>query len=105
VRIEGATGVDMKRVKARKDAVVAASAGNVEKWMRGLENVRVYQGHARFVDERSVKVNDEVLTAPQIFVDVGGRPLVPKMPGSMPCPTSRTSRTSPTRPSQADVRP
>jgi len=81
VRIEGATGVDMKRVKARKDAVVAASAGNVEKWMRGLENVRVYRGHARFVDERSVQVNDETLTAPQIFVDVGGRPLVPKMPG------------------------
>jgi pyruvate/2-oxoglutarate dehydrogenase complex dihydrolipoamide dehydrogenase (E3) component len=71
----------MKRVKARKDAVVAASAGNVEKWMRGLENVRVYRGHARFVDERSVKVNDEALAAPQIFVDVGGRPLVPKMPG------------------------
>ncbi|HYD56939.1 MAG TPA: FAD-containing oxidoreductase [Burkholderiales bacterium] len=81
VRIDGATGVDMKRVKARKDEVVAASAGNVEKWMRGLENVRVYQGHARFVGERAVDVNGETLTAAQIFVDVGGRPLVPKMPG------------------------
>jgi pyruvate/2-oxoglutarate dehydrogenase complex dihydrolipoamide dehydrogenase (E3) component len=81
VQIEGAARVDMKRVKARKDAIVAASAGSVEKWMRGLENVRVYRGHARFVGERSVAVDGETLDAAQIFVDVGGRPLVPKMPG------------------------
>jgi pyruvate/2-oxoglutarate dehydrogenase complex dihydrolipoamide dehydrogenase (E3) component len=81
VQLDGATRVDMKRVKARKDAIVAASAGNVEKWMRGLENARVYRGHARFVDKRSVKVNGETLSAAQIFVDVGGRPQVPKMPG------------------------
>ncbi|MCD6040551.1 MAG: pdhL [Burkholderiales bacterium] len=81
VQIEGGTRVDMKRVKARKDAVVAASAGNVEKWMRGLENARVYRGHARFVDARSVEVDGETLTAAQIVLDVGGRPLVPRMPG------------------------
>ena len=80
VQVDGAR-VDMKRVKARKDAIVAASAGNVEKWMRGLENVRVYRGHARFVDARSVEVDGETLSAAQIFIDVGGRPLVPKMPG------------------------
>jgi pyruvate/2-oxoglutarate dehydrogenase complex dihydrolipoamide dehydrogenase (E3) component len=81
VHIDGETTVDMKRVKARKDGVVAASAGNVEKWMRGLENARVYRGHARFVDARSVEVEGETLTAAQIFLDVGGRPLIPKMPG------------------------
>ena len=81
VQIEGTTRVDMKRVKARKDAVVATSAGNVEKWMRELDNGHVYRGHARFVGKQSVKVNDETLTAAQIYVDVGGRPLVPKMPG------------------------
>jgi pyruvate/2-oxoglutarate dehydrogenase complex dihydrolipoamide dehydrogenase (E3) component len=81
VQIDGATRVDMKRVKARKDEVVAASAGGVEKWMRGLENIRVYQGHARFVGERSLDVGGQILTAAQIFVDVGGRPLIPKMPG------------------------
>ena len=81
VRIPGKPGVDMKRVKARKDEVVAASAGGVEKWMRGLENAQVYRGHARFVDPRSVEVEGDTLTAAQIFVDVGGRPLIPEMPG------------------------
>ena len=81
VQIDGTPHVDMKRVKARKDAVVAASASNVEKWMRGLDNGVVYRGHARFIDQQSVRVNDATLTAPQIFIDVGGRPHVPKMPG------------------------
>jgi pyruvate/2-oxoglutarate dehydrogenase complex dihydrolipoamide dehydrogenase (E3) component len=71
----------MKRVKARKDAVVATSSGNVEKWMRGLKGATVYQGHARFTGPRTIRVGPEDLAADQIFIDVGGRPLVPKMPG------------------------
>ncbi|HSA88550.1 MAG TPA: FAD-containing oxidoreductase [Burkholderiales bacterium] len=81
VEIPGKPRVDMPRVKARKDAIVATSSGNVEKWMRGLKGGRVYQGHARFTGPREVRVGQETLTADQIFVDVGGRPLVPKMPG------------------------
>ena len=76
-----AAGVDMQRVKARKDAVVAKSSGNVEKWMRGLANGAVYQGHARFSGKDTVRVNGEELRAPRIFIDVGGRPSVPQMPG------------------------
>jgi pyruvate/2-oxoglutarate dehydrogenase complex dihydrolipoamide dehydrogenase (E3) component len=77
----GEVRVDMKRVKARKDAVVARSTQGVEKWLRGTRGVTVLQGHARFVNKNSVVVNDETLTAPQIFINVGGRPLIPKMPG------------------------
>jgi pyruvate/2-oxoglutarate dehydrogenase complex dihydrolipoamide dehydrogenase (E3) component len=81
VRLAGDTRVDMKRVKARKDDIVATASGNVEKWMRGLKGATVYQGHARFTDSKVIKVNNEQLSAECIFVDVGGRPLVPKMPG------------------------
>ena len=73
--------VDMKRVKARKDAIVAKSTQGVEKWMEGLANAKVYRGHARFIDRTTLKVQEEALTADQIFLDVGGRPRVPKMPG------------------------
>jgi pyruvate/2-oxoglutarate dehydrogenase complex dihydrolipoamide dehydrogenase (E3) component len=81
VALPGGPQVDMKRVKARKDSIVSNSSGNVEKWMRGLESGKVYQGHARFTGPKSVRVGDEELSAERIFVDVGGRPLVPKMPG------------------------
>ncbi len=81
IELAGAPRVDMKRVKARKDAVVASSAANVEKWMRGLENATVFRGHARFAGKNTVKVSGEELSAEKIFINVGGRPLVPKMPG------------------------
>ena len=81
VEIAGRPRVDMKRVKARKDAVVADSSGKVESWMRDTKGITVYRGHARFSGKSAVKVGGEALIAEKIFIDVGGRPLVPKMPG------------------------
>jgi pyruvate/2-oxoglutarate dehydrogenase complex dihydrolipoamide dehydrogenase (E3) component len=81
VEISGKPRVDMKRVKARKDAIVAEFTGRVEKWMCGLKGAEVFRGHARFTGKNMVKVNDEELSADKIFINVGGRPLIPKMPG------------------------
>ena len=81
IEIAGSVNVDMARVKARKDAIVRTSSESVERWMRSLPNTSVLSGHARFVDSRTIAVGTEQLTAERIFIDVGGRPLVPKMPG------------------------
>ena len=79
--INGDVRVDMKRVKARKDAVSGRSNKGVEEWLRGLKNCTVIQGHARFQSSNTVVVNDEVLQADKIFINVGGRASVPEMPG------------------------
>ncbi|WP_019451441.1 FAD-containing oxidoreductase [Cupriavidus sp. BIS7] len=81
VTIGGPVAVDMKQVKARKDKISGRSGNGVEQWMRGLENVTVYQGHARFESAHGVQVNGELLEADRIYVNVGGRALVPPMPG------------------------
>src|SRR3954454_24006427 len=81
VTIGGPIGVDMKAVKARKDAVVAASRNGVERSLKSLDGCTVFQGHGRFVAASAVKVGETVLAAPQLFIDVGGRALVPPMPG------------------------
>jgi pyruvate/2-oxoglutarate dehydrogenase complex dihydrolipoamide dehydrogenase (E3) component len=73
--------VDMRRVKARKDDISGRSNRGVESWMRGLANGTVYGGHARFTGPKTVRVNDDLLSADRIFINVGGRPLVPDMPG------------------------
>ena len=49
VTIGGPIGVDMKAVKARKDAIVAPSRNGVERSLKSLEGCTVYQGHGRFV--------------------------------------------------------
>src|SRR4030095_2593333 len=79
--LSGTVGVDMKRVKARKDAVSGKSSKGVENWMKGLANCTVIEGHARFESPTTVRVNDEILEAPQIFVNVGGRATVPPIAG------------------------
>src|SRR3954452_18510402 len=45
----GATagGVDMKRVKARKDAISAQSRTALESWLKNMDNCTVYEGQAR----------------------------------------------------------
>jgi pyruvate/2-oxoglutarate dehydrogenase complex dihydrolipoamide dehydrogenase (E3) component len=77
----GEVRVDMARVKARKDAVVAESHSGVENWLRGTQGLTVIQGHARFTGPHTVQVNGETLQAPWIFLDVGARATVPDMPG------------------------
>ena len=71
--VEGEVTVDMKRVKARKDAIVAPSTKGVERSMRNLKNGAVYQGQARFVAPHEVEVGGEILRADKIFINVGGR--------------------------------
>lgn len=81
VEVGGPIEVDMKRVKARKDAIVAKSRDGVTNWMERLANAKVYRGHARFTGPKTVSVNGEILAAERIVINTGGRALVPDMPG------------------------
>ncbi len=79
--IPGPVRANMARIKARKDAIVRQSTEGVERWMRETPNVTVYEGHGRFEGPHAVRVNDDLLEAEQIFINVGARALVPDLPG------------------------
>ena len=79
--IGGTVNVDMKAVKARKDAVVAVFRKGVEQSLKTLQGCTVYEGHGRFVAEKKVAVNGSELTADQIFLNVGARAAIPPIPG------------------------
>jgi len=81
VMIDAPVQVDMKRVKARKDEVSGNASRNVKKWLKGTANLTVIEGHARFESPTTVGVNGDTLEAPSIYINVGGRALVPSMPG------------------------
>jgi pyruvate/2-oxoglutarate dehydrogenase complex dihydrolipoamide dehydrogenase (E3) component len=81
VNVEGGVSVDMRAVKARKDAISGKSRVGVETWLKTMQNCTVYQGHARFESPRQVTVGSEIITAGHIFVNVGGRAAVPPIPG------------------------
>jgi len=81
VQHDGGVRVDMKAVKARKDAVVNESITSLTSWLGGLANLTLIRGAARFIGPRRMVVGDDELEAAQVFIDVGGRPTVPDWPG------------------------
>jgi pyruvate/2-oxoglutarate dehydrogenase complex dihydrolipoamide dehydrogenase (E3) component len=81
VTLSGTPSVDMKAVKARKDAVTVASRAAVERSLKGLQGCAVYEAHAMFIGPKQIKIGDEVLRADKIFINVGGRAVIPSIPG------------------------
>jgi pyruvate/2-oxoglutarate dehydrogenase complex dihydrolipoamide dehydrogenase (E3) component len=81
ITIDGSIKVDMERVKARKDGIVRQSNEGVTKWLKSMENLTVYEGHGCFESPTSVRVNGDLLSAEKIILNVGGRAIVPDMPG------------------------
>ena len=81
VQVGGGVTVDMKAVKARKDAIVRRSNEGVEKWLKNTSNCTVYEGHARLAGPRAVRVNGGLIESERIFLNVGARAFIPPMPG------------------------
>jgi pyruvate/2-oxoglutarate dehydrogenase complex dihydrolipoamide dehydrogenase (E3) component len=81
VNIAGPIAIDMAAVKARKDAIAGNSRRNNETWLEGIEGVSLIRGHARFTGPHEIDVGGQTLSAPQIFLNVGGRAVTPAMPG------------------------
>ena len=82
VTIPGAISVDMKAVKARKDQIVLKSRNGLETYLRGMKNCTVFTGHAHFESPNQLRVGDDLLTAKEIFLNVGGRAIIPDFPGA-----------------------
>ena len=81
VVLDCAIQVDMPKVKGRADAVSANSRKSVEQYLRSMTGCTVLEGHARFEGPNTIRVGEQLLTAPRIFINVGGRALVPALPG------------------------
>jgi pyruvate/2-oxoglutarate dehydrogenase complex dihydrolipoamide dehydrogenase (E3) component len=77
----GSVSVDMAKVKARKDGIMLADRKGIEDWLEGMDGCTVFRGHARFTDPHTLRVGDDELHADRIFLNVGGRAVVPSIPG------------------------
>jgi pyruvate/2-oxoglutarate dehydrogenase complex dihydrolipoamide dehydrogenase (E3) component len=77
----GDVTVDMPAVAARARKVVMDARSGNERWLEGMAGLTFLRGHARFTGPRTIAVDGEEITAPRIFLNVGGRASVPDMPG------------------------
>ena len=81
VMLDGPVRIDMQRVRQRAATVSHNASNNVERWLRGMNGCTVFQGSARFEGPKDIRVGTELICAPRIFINVGGRAVVPDMPG------------------------
>ena len=77
----GEIAIDMKAVAARARKVTLDARTGNERWLERMDRLTFIRGHARFVGPDRLSVDSETLTAPRIFLNVGGRATVPDMPG------------------------
>jgi len=77
----GPVSVDIARVRARATRVTLDNRAKVTAWLEGMAGLTFLRGQARFEGPATLRVGDESLTAPRIFLNVGGRAAVPPLPG------------------------
>ncbi|WP_233830980.1 FAD-containing oxidoreductase [Paraburkholderia sp. ZP32-5] len=83
----GSVSVDLAAVKARKDRIIGQSRSGVEKWLRGTQNITVFNGHARFIGPHTLAVSSvdgqllNEISADEIFINTGTRAVVPPLDG------------------------
>ncbi|RKT26688.1 pyruvate/2-oxoglutarate dehydrogenase complex dihydrolipoamide dehydrogenase (E3) component [Paraburkholderia sp. RAU2J] len=87
VQVSGAVNVDLAAVKARKDGIIGQSRDGVEKWLRGTDNVTVFNGHARFTGAHTLSISGpgglvlNEISADEIFINTGTRAVAPPLEG------------------------
>lgn len=86
---EGARA-DLKKIKARKDALIKKSVDGITGGVDKNENITFFKGTASFTGPKSVKVNDEEITGDKIFINVGARPFIPENFANVPYLTNES---------------
>src|SRR6266702_3842648 len=78
---DGTWRLSRRKIVAQKDAVVLSCPGCQQRRVDQRANLRLYRGHARFVAPHQLSVGDDLLESEKIFIDTGGRPAIPLIPG------------------------
>ncbi len=69
---------DLNKIKNRKDTLIQNSVNGIAAGIEKNENITYYHGLASFTSHKVVSVNGELLTAEKIYINVGGRPIIPE---------------------------
>jgi len=73
--------VDLAKMVSQKDEVVLSFRSGQQKQVDKRANLRLHRGHARFVAPHQLKVGDDLLESKKVFINTGGRPTIPAIPG------------------------
>lgn len=78
IEIPPGSKANLQKIKARKDKHIQSTVNSMDEWIANDPNVTFFSGIARFKSNKVVEVNGESLSAPEIYINVGGKPYVPE---------------------------
>ena len=81
VMIDAPVRIDFDRVMERARTVTRNARAGLEAWLGGMADLTLIPGHARFESPDTLRVGEGLISAPRIFLNVGGRAAVPDLPG------------------------
>ncbi len=73
--------IDFELIMRRMHAVVEEGRRGMERSIRANQNLDWYRGWGEFVGDLEIRVGEETITAPKIFIGSGARASVPPIPG------------------------
>lgn len=71
------TNIDFSTIISESNKPFDEKAEQMENSMQDAENLMLYKAEGRFVDERTLQVDDEQITGEKIVVAAGARPIIP----------------------------
>ncbi len=78
ISLKGKSFADLKKIKLRKDRIVADSVQSIRQSFRSNAKITLIKGEASFVSDHVIRVNGKKYTAPKIFINTGARALIPE---------------------------
>lgn len=73
--------IDTKKMMNRMHSLISETRSDMEERIRSEENLTWYRDRAEFVGDYTLKSGDITLTAQNIVIASGARPLIPPIPG------------------------
>lgn len=73
--------VDFAKLITRISQTVDADSDSIEAGYKRNPNIDFYRAPARFIDDKTLEISGEKITADKIFIAAGARPHIPALPG------------------------
>lgn len=90
VDFSGSFKSNIPKIKERKDTLIGKSVQGITSAVNNHKNITFYKGAAHFVNDTTIAINGEHITAPKIAINVGGRPFVPEEYKNIPHLTNQS---------------
>ena len=73
--------IDYKKIVSRVNGIIDYDSDNIRRAFEGIDNPVLFPTEGRFVGEKSIEVNGQIIVAPKILIATGTRPAIPNING------------------------